>query len=182
MKSADWPIDKTWTLFLDRDGVINERRSGDYVTKWEEFVFLPGVKAAMAKLSGIFGTIVVVSNQQGIGKGLMCINDVEWIHRQMKNEISAAGGRIDKVYYCPYLESEKHPDRKPGTGMAFKAKNDFPSIDFHNSVMVGDDPADMIFGKKLAMLTVFVGDGAIDDPSMVDAKFSSLADFARSLK
>lgn len=182
MQSPEWLFNKTWTLFLDRDGVINERIIGGYVTVWEEFRFLPGIKGAMAELSGIFGRIIVVSNQQGIGKGLMDVNAVEWIHQKMAEEIVSAGGRIDKVYYCPYLESENHPDRKPGTGMAFKAKKDFPAIDFHRSVMVGDSPADMLFGRKLGMKTIFIGDEVVEELSLADEKFDSLVSFARSLK
>lgn len=177
-----WSIDNHWTLFLDRDGVINERIAGGYVTCWDEFRFLPGATEALAILSGIFGTVVVVSNQQGIGKGFMTTNDVEGIHRRMISEISATGGRIDKVYYSPHLESEGHPYRKPGTGMGSRAKNDFPHIDFHRSVMVGDSPADMMFGKKLGMKTVLIGDEVLDDPALTDARFISLAGFARSLK
>lgn len=182
MHFSRWRVNSDWTLFLDRDGVINERITGGYVTKWSEFRFLPGVKEALAGISGLFGPIIVVSNQQGIGKGIMDVNAVEWIHRNMVIEINRAGGRIDRVYYSPYLESESHPDRKPGTGMAFKAKKDFPSIDFQRAVMIGDSPNDMRFGRKLGMKTVFIGDENLEDPSLADERFDSLADFAASLK
>ena len=152
---SDYPIDKSWTLFLDRDGVINRRLLDDYVKRWDEFEFLPGVKEAIAKLSRIFGRVVIVSNQQGIGKGLMTEKDLDHIHSMMVHEIEEAGGRIDAIYHCPELK-EKNPEcRKPKPGMALQAQKDFPEIDFEKSVMIGDSESDIEFGKRLGMLTVF---------------------------
>ena len=104
MNSGDLKIDKTWSLFLDRDGVINKRIIDRYVSSWDQFVFLPGVLDAMKILSGGFGKILVVSNQQGIGKGLMTDDDVRNIHIRMAAEIKNGGGIIDKTYYCPFTE------------------------------------------------------------------------------
>jgi len=106
-------IDKHWTLFLDRDGVINRKLDNDYVKHWIEFEFLEGVLDALKYLKPIFGKIVVVTNQQGIGKGLYTIEDLELIHKNMLYEIDYHGGRIDKVYFSPYLSSQNHPSRKP---------------------------------------------------------------------
>jgi histidinol-phosphate phosphatase family protein len=151
-------INKEWSLFLDRDGVINERLPDDYVKNCEQFILLPGVVEAMKIFSEIFGHIFVVTNQQGIGKGLMSENDLTVIHDFMTDTIKKNGGRIDHVYYSPYLESEHHPTRKPAPGMALQAKKEFPNIRFHQSVMVGDSISDMLFGKNLGMTTVFISD------------------------
>ena len=180
MNLRDLSYTKDWTLFLDRDGVISRRIPDYYVTRWEDFRFLDGVPEAMALLSGIFGRIIIVSNQQGVGKGLMSPESLEMIDLKMKETISKAGGRIDASYYCPYLASENHPDRKPGTGMGHKAKADFPEIDFSKSVMVGDSPSDMEFGKKLGMMTVFIGED-IDKYENADLTCSSLQSFATSI-
>ena len=94
-------IDDTWCLFLDRDGVINKRVEGDYIKKWEEFEFLPGVLEALHIFSGVFDKIFVVTNQQGIGKGLMTEIDLEHIHDEMIQEIKINGGRINKIYHSP---------------------------------------------------------------------------------
>ena len=88
-------IQEGWTLFLDRDGVINRRIIDGYVTSWEEFEFLPGVLDAMELLAGKFRYIMVITNQQGVGKGLMTMEQVDAIHDRMCLEIEAHGGRID---------------------------------------------------------------------------------------
>lgn len=149
-------IEGDWTLFLDRDGVINQRIVDDYVKAWNEFVFLPGVLEAINLLSQKFRRMVVVSNQQGVGKGLMRIEDVDHIHRKMKQKIITAGGRLDGVYFCPELAVDEPRCRKPNPGMAWEAKKDFPEIDFRKSIMAGDSSSDMAFGKNLGMTTCFV--------------------------
>lgn len=153
---SKYHIDNSWTLFLDRDGVINRKLDNDYVKKWSEFEFLPGVLEAIYHFSLIFGRIVVVTNQQGIGKGIYTHEDLSVIHSNMLSEIFVTGGRIDKVYYCPNLVSDNAMDRKPNTGMALKAKKDFPEIEFKKSIMIGDSLSDMEFGKKLEMVTCYI--------------------------
>lgn len=149
-------IDKSWSLFLDRDGVINRKLPGDYVKNWDEFEFIPGVPEAVRKCTTVFGKVFVVTNQQGIGKGIMTEIELDRLHDQMMDEIRYAGGKINKIYYSPYREEEKSVFRKPNIGMARKAKIDFPEIEFNKSVMVGDSESDMQFGKNAGMLTVFI--------------------------
>jgi len=173
--------DKSWTLFLDRDGIINERPFNDYVKSVEEFVFIDGVLESLNKLSKLFGKIIIVTNQQGVGKKLMTEKDLNGIHEFMCEKIRRAGGRIDKIYYCPDLDGSGSKDRKPETGMGLKAKQDFPDIDFKKSIMVGDTLTDMIFGKKLNMFNVFVS-AHIDyiskeDNKEWDLRFESLQKF-----
>jgi len=159
-------IDKSWTLFLDRDGVINKRLVDDYVKSWEEFEFLENVPETIAHCSHLFGTIVVVTNQQGIGKGLMSDADLRNIHENMTAEIKLHGGRIDKVYYCPKLKDQTPNCRKPLPFMGLQAQKDFPTIDFSKSVMVGDSISDMEFGEALGMHNVYI----TPDPYKSDAK------------
>jgi len=183
MNLKDLSFTKEWTLFLDRDGVISRRIPNDYVTRWEDFRFLDGVLEAMSIFNMIFGAIIIVSNQQGIGKGRMSAESLKMIDVKMKEEIKSAGGRIDASYYSPYLTSENHPDRKPGTGMGLKAKVDFPSIDFTKSVMVGDTASDMEFGKRLGMITVMICENDNEsEPELIDFYFQSLRDFALTLR
>lgn len=149
-------IDKSWSLFLDRDGVINTRRFNDYVKSWGEFIFLPDVPQTISQLSKVFGRIFVVTNQQGIGKGIMDREILQTIHDKMQAEVSKAGGRIDAIYYCPDLAEAGTNCRKPEIGMAEQAKSDFPDTDFNKSIMVGDSQSDIQFGKNAHMRTIFV--------------------------
>jgi histidinol-phosphate phosphatase family protein len=149
-------IDKTWTLFLDRDGVINKRLMGDYVKNVDEFEFLPGVLEAIAAFSKKFGRIIIVTNQQGIGRGIMTENDLKLVHDHMVRQVEKHGGRIYAVYYAPQLASENSNMRKPEIGMAMKAKEDFPEIDFTKSLMIGDSMSDIEFGEKAGMKTLFI--------------------------
>lgn len=173
-------IDKSWTLFLDRDGVINKKLENDYVKHWMEFEFVDEVLPNFKKLNELFGVIVVVTNQQGIGKGLYTKEDLEIIHKNMMYELKYFKGTIDKVYYSPHLASENHVMRKPNTGMALEAKKDFPEIDFNKSIIVGDSMSDMEFGRKLGMKTAYIHSEKVSD-SKIDFQFSSLVDFIFNL-
>jgi D-glycero-D-manno-heptose 1,7-bisphosphate phosphatase len=141
-------IDTSWTLFLDRDGVINDEKHLDYIHTWDEFKFYKGVKEALNIFNKKFGHIVMVTNQRGIAKGVTKLADLYLIHKNMMQEIEDAGGRIDKIYFCPDMES---PNRKPNTGMGLQAKKDFLSIDFSKSIMIGNTLSDMKFGRNLGM-------------------------------
>lgn len=175
----DWKntIDNDWTLFLDRDGVINVRIIDGYVTKIEEFEFLPGVIEAFKIFKNKFNRIIVVTNQQGVGKGLMTEDDVKKVHDFMINEVENHDGKIDKVYFCPQLKSVPDNYRKPSPKMAYMAKEDFPEIDFSKSIMIGDMNSDVEFGKNAGMMTVFIGDNELK--LIPDGRFNSLYDFAK---
>ncbi|MEA3504259.1 MAG: HAD family hydrolase [Bacteroidota bacterium] len=165
-------IDKNWSLFLDRDGVINKRIVDDYVKQWDEFHFLPGVVEAIAIFSSYFRRVFIVTNQQGVGKGLMSVEQLASIHKKMIREIEEAGGKIDNVYFCSALRSENSPYRKPAPGMAHQAKADFDDISLKKSIMIGDSSSDIAFGKNSGMITV------LSDPqSFVTQQHESNPDF-----
>ena len=166
------------TLFLDRDGVINRKIDNGYVTNIEEFEFLPNVFEALAILSQKFQYIFIVTNQQGIGKGIFNMNDVTEIHDYMLDKIEQQGGRIDKIYVAPHLESENHIHRKPQPGMAWQAQRDFPDVDFKRSIMVGDSLSDMQFGKNAGMTTVFLTHNKMDNQTVIGHIFKDLYDFS----
>lgn len=147
------PIDKDWTLFLDRDGVINYEQVGDYITRWEDFKFYDGVLEALGAFAGRFGRIFIVTNQRGVSKGLMTEQDLWDIHSNMLGTIEAIGARIDKIYYSTEMDG---PNRKPNPGMGWKAKRDFPEIEFSKSVMIGNTMGDMQFGKNIGAYTIFI--------------------------
>jgi len=149
-------IDNTWTLFLDRDGVINKRIPGGYVTKKDDFIFLPNVMGSLTNICRKFARVIVVTNQQGVGKGLMTREQLDDIHDYMRDEMGLYKGFVDEVYSACELESDPNNTRKPKPDLALQAQKDFPEIDFKKSIMVGDTDNDIIFGKNLGMKTVLV--------------------------
>ena len=149
------------SLFLDRDGVINKKLEGRYVSRWEEFDFIPKTLQAVNILSKLFKRIFIVTNQQGIGKGIMSENDLLFLHQRMIKEVEKASGKIDKIYFCPHLEKDNCNCRKPKTGMIEKAILDFPEIEVKNSYLIGDSPSDMQVGKQAGL-----------NPIKVDNKFT----------
>jgi histidinol-phosphate phosphatase family protein len=175
-------FDKSWTLFLDRDGVINERIVGDYVKDWDSFNFIPGSIKAIESLSGIFGRVVVVTNQAGIGKKLMTEQDLFKVHKMLLKTVDLLDGRIDKIYHAPEAPHNPSDLRKPNIGMALQAQKDFPEINFSKSVMVGDSLSDMEMGHRLGMVKVFI-EGKNEDPSAFqpDYQFKTLFDFAKKV-
>jgi D-glycero-D-manno-heptose 1,7-bisphosphate phosphatase len=177
-------IDRSWTLFLDRDGVLNHDKDNDYIRDWNEFRFYDTTLEAMAILEKYFERIVVTTNQKGVGKGLMSVADLDNIHANMLSQIQEAGGRIDKVYYCSDL-SDDSINRKPNPGMAHQAKNDFNEIDLSKSIIVGNRISDMHFGRNAGMYTVFVAsthpETPFPDPA-IDLRFNDLLAFAKSVQ
>ena len=167
-----------WTLFLDRDGVINHRIIDDYVKRIEDFEFLEGAIEAIVEFRKHFRYIFIVTNQQGVGKGLMTKNDVEEIHNFMIAEIEAKGGKIDAVYFCPELKNTNSKCRKPEIGMALQAQKEFHGVDFSKSIMIGDSISDMEFGKNAGMHNIFIDaqkEGVM--PDTAEFMFDSLKDF-----
>ena len=177
-------IDASWSLFLDRDGVINVEKKGTYVLKLDGFFFSEGVQLAMQKLSSVFGLIFVATNQRGIARGTVKLEDLQSIHAYMLEEINQHSGRIDKIYFCgdPHDDS---PNRKPNPGMALQAKKDFPQIDFSKSIMVGNTLSDMQFARNAGMYSVFIPSTEPETPfphELIDARFNSLFEFAMALQ
>ena len=175
-------INSTWTLFIDRDGVVNNEKHLDYIHTWEEFEFYDGVKEAFKIFNKKFGVIVMITNQRGVAKGLTKLDDLHLIHINMVQEIEDAGERIDKIYFCPDMES---PNRKPNSGMGLQAINDFPEIDLSKSVMIGNTLSDMKFGRNLGVainvfLTTTRKDVDVKD-SLIDMSFDDLISVARAL-
>lgn len=176
-------IDNSWTLFLDRDGVINHEKKEDYIYNWEEFRFYDGVLEALQLLNKQFNRIVMVTNQRGIGRGLMTDADLRNIHEHMLAAIQQAGGRIDKIYYCPAID-KADPCRKPNPGMAFSAQRDYPEINLQRSLIVGNKLSDMQFGRNAGMHTVYVRNTHPEQgpDAAIDLAFNDLSDFAKTLQ
>ena len=175
-------INKTWSLFLDRDGVINKDKS-PYTLNLSQFEFYDGVPGAIKKFTDVFGHIFIITNQRGVGRKLMTEEDLSGIHTLMTEQIIKSGGRIDKIYYCTAINDD-HPDRKPNTGMALKAMKEFPAVINSQSIMVGNNMSDMQFGKNAGMYTILLtttGTRVELPHPLVDMQYDSLSEFANEL-
>jgi histidinol-phosphate phosphatase family protein len=176
-------INSEWTLFLDRDGVINHEKKDDYIRHWSEFEFYAESLLALPLLAQKFNRIIITTNQKGIGKALMTDADLANIHFNMTNKILEIGGRIDAIYYCSDLDNQS-PNRKPQPGMAFQAKASFPSIDLSKSIMVGNRMSDMEFGRNAGMHTIYLATTHPEAPfpnTKIDDRFDHLFQFAKAL-
>lgn len=132
-------------IFLDRDGVIIENRP-NYVRRWEEVEFFPQALAALARLKSSDHKIVVVTNQAGVGRGLIPMAVAEEINRRFWQAVEAAGGRIDGIYVCPHRPEDLCTCRKPRPGLLIRAAQEL-DIDLGRSVMVGDALTDLLAGQ-----------------------------------
>lgn len=177
-------IDRTWTLFIDRDGVINHEKLDDYIHTWDEFRFYDAVLDAMRIFKAVFNRVIVITNQRGVGKGITKLDDLHTIHYNMEQAIEQAGGHLDAVYYCTELNND-NPYRKPNPGMGLDAVKQFPEIDLRKTIMVGNTISDMEFGRNLGAYTVFLPttrpEVDIHD-KRIDLHFESLYAFAQALE
>lgn len=153
-------IDTSWTLFLDRDGIINRHLEGTYVLKWNQFEFIPSFLKSISGLGKLFGKIIVVTNQRCVSKRELSAAGLKAIHKKMLAGIKSVGGKIDKIYVCPHGLEADCSCRKPKIGMALKAKKDFKDIDLKKSIVVGNSPSDIEFGKNAGMTTVLISRSA----------------------
>jgi histidinol-phosphate phosphatase family protein len=153
----------TTTVFIDRDGVLNEKpEEHTYVTRWSEFRFVEGATDAVRMLNDAGVRVVAVTNQRGIARGIMTIDDVERLHGKMAEELQSAGARLDAVYYCPH-GANSCDCRKPGVGLFLRAKSDFPDISFEESFVIGDSDGDMEAGRRIGAKLIRIGPNAAPD-------------------
>jgi D-glycero-D-manno-heptose 1,7-bisphosphate phosphatase len=187
--SAKAPLSRDLkTVFLDRDGVINDKMpEGHYVTCWAEFHLLTGVAEAIAQLNQAGLRVVVVSNQRGISLGLYTVADVRDLHAALQNLLSRHGAHVDGFYFCPHDRGECNC-RKPLPGLFEQAVAGFPEITAATSVMIGDSKVDVEFGRNLGMMVVFIdGDPKRQKPgnqaagNLADLRFLSLAEAVEAL-
>jgi D-glycero-D-manno-heptose 1,7-bisphosphate phosphatase len=145
-----------YTVFLDRDGVLNEKMpEGSYVTCWAQFRVLPGVVEAVGRLNRAGMRVIVVSNQRGVALGHYTAADVHAIHTAFQCLLKAHGAHVDGFYYCPHDKGQCHC-RKPLPGMFEQAAAAFPEITSSSNIMIGDSLSDVAFGRRLGMTTVFI--------------------------
>ena len=139
-------------VFLDRDGVINQDKG--YISKISDFKIYPGVGKAISLLNKKNYLVIIITNQSGIGRGLIKIKELKNLHNHLKKKIKNYGAKIDDIFYCPFHPKfgkgkfkKKSNDRKPGDGMIRKAIKKW-KIDTKTSFMIGDKISDKLAAKK----------------------------------
>jgi len=149
-------------VFIDRDGVINKDPGGwtkyNYVTKWNEFKFIPRAAEAIKKLNSKGFDIIVISNQAGVNKGYFSTEALKTVTKRMLDEINKNGGRIQEVYYCIHRDEDSCDCRKPKTGLLEKAAAKF-GIELDKTYFIGDSEVDVIAGRRAGCKTIFVLSG-----------------------
>lgn len=161
-------------FFFDRDGVVNHRIIGAYVRNIEEFEFKDGFFELFEFVKSNGFLAVLVTNQQGIGKGLMTESDLQNVHDYMQTRLNEKTGfEFDALYFCPSLASANSPDRKPNYGMFAKA---IEALDIQpdESWTIGDSPSDMIAGKGAGTRTIFLDEKKTHKINEADFTFDSL--------
>jgi len=144
-------------VLLDRDGVINQRIVGGYVTCWDKFIFLPGALEGLRLLTEKNYHVTVVSNQAGVGKGLMTAADLQEITRKFVKEVDAQGGRIRSVYYCTHRAEDGCECRKPQPGLLRRAQAEH-HFDSAQTFLVGDTESDLLAARAAGCPAIMVSD------------------------
>ncbi|HTP70113.1 MAG TPA: HAD family hydrolase [Dongiaceae bacterium] len=141
-------------VFLDRDGVINRKApEGQYITRWDDFEFLPQVPEAIRILNRTNFLVIVVTNQRCVAKGLLAADELEAIHRRMLQELASLHATIDAVYFCPHDNDSQCACRKPLPGMLIRAAKEH-SLELPQSWMIGDSEGDVLAGRSAGCKTV----------------------------
>ena len=130
-------------VFLDRDGVLIEERN--YLHRVEDVAFLPGVAAALKRLSDAGFKLFIVSNQSGVGRGYFTLADVERVNEHLRRELARAGVRLEKIYIAPEAPGQPSRGRKPSPQFLFDARDEF-GVDLAQSFMIGDKLIDLECG------------------------------------
>ena len=170
--------------FLDRDGVINEPPDGGgYVMAWEQFRFIDGALDALRTLKDKGYRLVVVTNQQGVGKGLMDLGTLKAIHRNLRARCAEHEAALDGVFFCPHLASDGCDCRKPRPGLIHQAIRDLAlDVDFGGSWLIGDSPRDIEAGAAAGLNTLLIAPGTDSAPcAPASAVAASLADAVQLL-
>ena len=140
-------------VFLDRDGTIIYDIG--YIREPNRVELIPGVVQALEILQDNGFVLVIISNQSGVGRGIMNEADLIKVHDQLIEILENNGIYVKKSYYCMHAPREKCPCRKPKPDMLFKAAEEL-AIDLSASFMVGDKPSDVEAGIKAGCRTAMI--------------------------
>ena len=151
-------------VFLDRDGTLID--DVGYISDPEDVRLVPGAADALRGLRDAGFRLVVISNQSGLGRGLVTQEQADSVHERFLDELQRAGARIDAAYYCPHAPDEGCRCRKPLPGLILDAARDL-GLDLERSVMVGNSDVDVSAGEAAGTRAILLGDGASVWPDAV---------------
>jgi len=147
-------------VFIDRDGTLNV--DVGYPSRYDQLDVFPQSFEAVKKLNQEGLLVVVVTNQSGVGRGLLTEDDLKDIHARLNASFIRRDARLDAIYYCPHYVLSEDPRyrkecdcRKPKAGLARQAADDL-GIDLANSYMIGDKTEDVLFGINVGAVPVLV--------------------------
>jgi D-glycero-D-manno-heptose 1,7-bisphosphate phosphatase len=156
--SSEGPGTKGPAIFIDRDGVVNCRRANDYVLNFSQFVFTPGIRAALKQLAALRLPMIVISNQAAVGKGLLDPAGLEEITARMAQALLEDGTILTAAYYCVHRADEDCACRKPKPELLYRAANDF-NLDLSRSVFIGDSETDAQAARAAGCVPILFGTG-----------------------
>lgn len=141
-------------IILDRDGVINFD-SDQFIKSPEEWKPIPGSLEAIARLNHAGYTVVVATNQSGIGRGLFEMATLTAIHEKLQKMLAQAGGRVEAFFYCPHTADLKCSCRKPEPGMLLEIADRFDA-DLGGVPAIGDSLRDLVSAEKVGAKPILV--------------------------
>jgi D-glycero-D-manno-heptose 1,7-bisphosphate phosphatase len=169
-------------IFLDRDGVINRKApEGEYISRWAEVRFLPGVFSAVLKLSQAGFKIFIITNQRGVALRKVRLLDLEDIHSRLKERFVHHGTAIDGIYFCPHDIAENCSCRKPKPGLLQQAARDY-ALDLPSCWMIGDAPSDVEAGRAAGCRSARIAHAGVSAQDVPPADITAQDLLAASLK
>jgi D-glycero-D-manno-heptose 1,7-bisphosphate phosphatase len=145
-------------VFFDRDGIVNVLLDNAYVRNPEEFTFIPEFFEFYKSVKKLGFLTIIITNQQGIGKGIMTDEDLELVHDYMQNEmIKLTGSKFDDIFSCGELHAANSNRRKPNPGMFLEAIEKW-DIDVKHSIMIGDSERDAEGSDKVGIKSILIGE------------------------
>lgn len=166
-------------VLIDRDGVIN-RDSTEYIKRVEEWQPLPGSLEAIADLTRAGFTVAVVTNQSGIGRGLLTEKTLAAIHAAMRQAVETAGGRIAGIHHCPHLPDDGCDCRKPRPGLLHRAAEAL-GLPLAGAPFIGDKISDVEAARAAGARPILVGAAVADPVPGGVERYVDLAAAARQL-
>lgn len=158
---------RRFAVIFDRDGVLNVDHG--YAFEPEKLEWMPGARAAVARVNAAGAVAVITTNQSGIGRGYYTEDQMHAFHAEMLRQLAVEGARIDRIYFAPHHEDAPdaryrvadHPDRKPNPGMLLKALADF-AVAPSDAIMIGDKPSDMEAARRAGVAGFLYRGGDLD--------------------